>query len=133
MKQRYTLEIDDPEFQIVADDGDVLVPNCAEDDHAVRQEPIKVRFERKPADMVIHLTNLLAGSGMWSERLPLPARINVCICELSCRDPNVEAREKAEALERMRRVMEENDVFFNGAGDESLASVTQAWAIQHTD
>ena len=43
------------------------------------------------------------------------------------------AAQAAEALARVRAFMEENDVFFNGAGEPNLPTVAQAWAIDHLD
>ena len=38
-----------------------------------------------------------------------------------------------EALKRVREFMRDNEVYFNGAGDEGLPSVEQSWSINHTD
>ena len=43
------------------------------------------------------------------------------------------AAQAAEALARVRAFMEENDVFFNGAGEPNLPTAAQAWAIDHLD
>lgn len=38
-----------------------------------------------------------------------------------------------EAYGRIRKFMEENDVHFNGAGQDDLPSIAQAWSINHLD
>ena len=39
----------------------------------------------------------------------------------------------AEALKRVREFMRDNEIFFNGAGDDGLPSAEQAWSINHLD
>ncbi|KAL1508415.1 hypothetical protein AB1Y20_004524 [Prymnesium parvum] len=42
------------------------------------------------------------------------------------------AEQTAQAIEEVKSFMANNGVFFNGASDEDIESVTQAWSVHHT-
>ena len=46
---------------------------------------------------------------------------------------NTQRAQTQEAYSRLRRTMESNDVRFNGAGEDRLPRIEQAWSIRHTD
>jgi Ca2+-binding EF-hand superfamily protein/outer membrane protein OmpA-like peptidoglycan-associated protein len=52
---------------------------------------------------------------------------------LYCMATDAASDDSVEAYARVQRVMKDNDVIFNGAGEAGLPTIEQAWAIKHTE